>query len=85
MGRGQMVTGVALFGGSVAGGLIAQATSLGVLFLLRVGVLAVIFVVAHLRVPETRFGRRNIAPRYSWMSLPSTSRRRIRFESDDGC
>jgi len=45
-GRGQMVTGVAMLGGSVAGGVIAQATSLGVPFLLRVGVLGVMFVVA---------------------------------------
>ena len=42
-GRGQMVGGVAMLGGSVAGGVIAQATSLGVPFLLRVGVLCVMF------------------------------------------
>ena len=35
-----------MLGGSVAGGVIAQATSLGVPFLLRVGVLLVMFVVA---------------------------------------
>jgi MFS family permease len=45
-GRGQMVSGVAMLGGSVAGGVIAQATSLGVPFLLRVGVLALMFLVA---------------------------------------
>jgi MFS family permease len=45
-GRGQMVGGVAMLGGSVAGGVIAQATSLGVPFLLRVAVLCVMFVVA---------------------------------------
>jgi MFS family permease len=45
-GRGQMVTGVAMLGGSVAGGVIAQATSLGVPFLLRVGVLCLMFGVA---------------------------------------
>jgi MFS family permease len=45
-GRGQMVSGVAMLGGSVAGGVIAQATSLGVPFLLRVGVLLIMFVVA---------------------------------------
>jgi MFS family permease len=42
-----MVGGVAMLGGSVAGGVIAQATSLGVPFLLRVGVLLVMFVVAY--------------------------------------
>ena len=46
LGRGQMVGGIAMLGGSVAGGVIAQATSLGVPFLLRVGVLLVMFVVA---------------------------------------
>jgi MFS family permease len=46
LGRGQMVSGIAILGGSVAGGVIAQATSLGVPFLLRVGVLLVMFVVA---------------------------------------
>ena len=39
-GRGQIVSGIAMLTGSVAGGLIAQATSLGVPFLVRAGVLA---------------------------------------------
>ena len=47
LGRGQMIGGVAMLGGSVAGGVIAQATSLGVPFLLRVGVLLGMFVVAY--------------------------------------
>src|SRR5512134_961962 len=46
LGRGQMIGGVAMLGGSVAGGVISQATSLGVPFLLRVGVLLVMFAVA---------------------------------------
>jgi MFS family permease len=46
LGRGQMVTGIGMLGGSVAGGVIAQATSLGVPFLLRVAVLVVMFVLA---------------------------------------
>jgi MFS family permease len=46
-GRGQMVMGAAMLGGSVAGGVIAQATSLGVPFLMRVGVLLVMFAVAY--------------------------------------
>jgi MFS family permease len=46
-GRGQMISGVAMLGGSVLGGVIAQATSLGVPFLLRVGVLLAMFVVAY--------------------------------------
>jgi MFS family permease len=46
LGRGQMISGVAMLVGSVLGGVIAQATSLGVPFLLRVGVLLAMFVVA---------------------------------------
>jgi MFS family permease len=47
LGRGQMISGAAMLGGSVAGGVIAQATSLGVPFLLRVGVLLAMFIVAY--------------------------------------
>jgi Major Facilitator Superfamily len=46
LGRGQMVMGVAMLGGSVLGGVVAQVTSLGVPFLLRVGVLLAMFLVA---------------------------------------
>ena len=45
-GRGQMVAGAAMLAGSVAGGVIAQATDLGVPFLVRAGVLAAMFAVA---------------------------------------
>jgi MFS family permease len=45
-GRGQIVTGVGMLVGSVAGGFIAQQTSLGVPFVLRGVVLLVMFVVA---------------------------------------
>ncbi len=45
-GRGQVVTGVAMLGGSVLGGLIAQQTSLGVPFVLRGLILVVMFAVA---------------------------------------
>lgn len=45
-GRGQAVGGVAMLAGSVAGGYIAQATSLGVPFLLRAAILVTMFVVA---------------------------------------
>jgi MFS family permease len=45
-GRGQIVTGAAMLTGSVAGGFIAQQTSLGVPFVLRGLVLIVMFVVA---------------------------------------
>ncbi len=45
-GRGQVVTGVAMLTGSVAGGFIAEQTSLGVPFVLRGVVLGVMFVLA---------------------------------------
>ena len=44
--KGQVVTGVAMLTGSVAGGYIAQLTSLGVPFLLRGAVLVVMFGLA---------------------------------------
>jgi MFS family permease len=45
-GRGQIVTGAGMLSGSVAGGLIAQQTSLGVPFVLRGLILIVMFAVA---------------------------------------
>jgi len=45
-GRGMVVTGIAMFVGSVLGGVIAQMTDLGVPFLLRAGVLMVMLVFA---------------------------------------
>jgi MFS family permease len=44
--RGQVLTGVGMLTGSVAGGYIAQATNLGVPFVLRAVVLAAMFAVA---------------------------------------
>jgi MFS family permease len=45
-GRGQVVIGAAMLGGSVAGGFIAQQTNLGVPFVLRGLILLVMFAVA---------------------------------------
>jgi MFS family permease len=45
-GRGQVVTGVAMLGGSAAGGFIAARTSLGVPFVLRGAILLVLLVLA---------------------------------------
>ncbi|UEL29261.1 MFS transporter [Pseudarthrobacter sp. L1SW] len=55
LGRGQMVSGVAMLAGSVAGGVIAQASNLGVPFLLRVGVLGAMFAVAFLLMHDVGF------------------------------
>ncbi|HEY7268029.1 MAG TPA: MFS transporter [Solirubrobacterales bacterium] len=45
-GRGQMVTGAGMLGGSVAGGFIAQQVSLGTPFVIRAAILVVMFAVA---------------------------------------
>lgn len=45
-GKGQVVAGAAMLSGSVLGGVIAQLTSLGVPFLIRVSVLLLLFVFA---------------------------------------
>lgn len=54
-GRAQMVGGAAMLGGSVAGGIIAQATSLGVPFLIRVVVLSLMFFVAYMLMKDLGF------------------------------
>jgi MFS family permease len=54
-GRGLVVTGIATFAGSVAGGAIAQATNLGVPFLLRAVVLALMFVFALVAMHDLGF------------------------------
>ena len=55
LGRGQMVSGIAMLVGSAAGGVIAQATNLGVPFLMRVGVLLAMFAVAFLLMHDVGF------------------------------
>jgi MFS family permease len=45
-GRGQMVTGAGMLGGSVAGGFIAEQISLGTPFVLRAAILVVMFIAA---------------------------------------
>ena len=53
--RGEIVEGAAMLGGSVAGGLIAQATNLGVPYVLRTIVLGVTFGVAFALMRDTGF------------------------------
>lgn len=55
LGRGQMVQGVAMLFGSVAGGVIAQATDLGLPFLVRVAVLGAMFAVAFALMHDVGF------------------------------
>jgi MFS family permease len=54
-GYGQVVTGAGMLAGSVAGGYIAQATNLGVPFVLRGAVLAVMFVLAFVVMKDVGF------------------------------
>lgn len=54
-GRGLVVAGIAMFTGSVLGGVIAQATNLGVPFLVRAGVLVAMFVFAYVVMKDLGF------------------------------
>ena len=54
-GRGLVVTGIAMFVGSVLGGVVAQVTNLGVPFLLRAGLLVVMFVFAFIVMKDIGF------------------------------
>jgi MFS family permease len=53
--RGQIASGAAMLGGSVAGGFIAEQTSLAVPFVLRGLILVVMFVVAFARMRDLGF------------------------------
>ena len=54
-GRALIVGSVAMLGGSVLGGVVAQLTNLGVPFLIRAGVLVLMFVVAALTMRDLGF------------------------------
>jgi MFS family permease len=54
-GRAQIVGGIAMLSGSVLGGVIAQATDLGVPFLVRGAILVLMFVVAALLMRDLGF------------------------------
>jgi MFS family permease len=53
--KGEIVEGVAMLGGSVAGGVIAQATNLGVPYILRAIVLALTFACAFVMMRDQGF------------------------------
>jgi len=53
--KGEIVEGIAMLGGSVAGGVIAQATNLGVPYILRAVVLALAFVLACILMRDLGF------------------------------
>jgi MFS family permease len=54
-GRAQVITGVAMLTGSTGGGYLAQATNLGVPFLLRAAVLLLMFIVAFVLMRDIGF------------------------------
>ncbi len=54
-GKGQIVTGIGMLTGSVAGGFIAQLTSLGVPFVMRAAVLLVMFGFAFTAMKDVGF------------------------------
>ena len=53
--RGQVVAGVAMLGGSVTGGAVAQLTNLGVPYVLRAALLAAVFAVAYRAMRDEGF------------------------------
>lgn len=53
--KGQVVGGIAMFTGAVGGGIIAQATNLGVPYLLRGAILIVTFIIAFLLMRDLGF------------------------------
>jgi MFS family permease len=55
LGRGQVVSGAAMLAGSVAGGYVAQVTSLGVPYVLRAGVLVLLFALAFFLMRDVGF------------------------------
>ncbi len=54
-GKGMIVGGIAMLAGSVLGGIVAQLSDLGVPFLLRAGILALMFVVALIAMRDIGF------------------------------
>jgi MFS family permease len=53
--KGQIVTGIMMLAGSVAGGVIAQATNLGVPYIMRAGILVLTFVLAFALMKDIGF------------------------------
>ena len=66
-GRGLVVTGIAMFAGSVLGGIVAQATNLGVPFLLRAGILVIMLAFAAVVMKDLGF-----TPDHSMRPLAAT-------------
>jgi len=76
--KGQVASGVAMLTGTVAGGVIAQFTNLGVPYALRAAMLALTFVVALALMRDTGFTPRKSA------SFPKEMRRILKSSLDHG-
>lgn len=76
--RGQVAQGVGMLVGTVAGGLVAQATNLGVPYLLRAATLGLTFLVAFVWMHDVGFTPRRGGP------LPTEVRRVLRASVDQG-
>lgn len=73
-GRAQVATGIGMLGGSVTGGYLAQVGNLGVPFLVRAGVLAVVFALAIVLMHDIGFTRqRDVRPIAAVRQLVSDS------------
>jgi len=81
--RGQMVAGGAMLTGSVAGGFLAQASSLGVPYLVRAGLLLLTLVVAFFLMRDEGFEpRRGGRPREEMARIVKASLGRGKLRSD---
>ena len=61
-GKGQVATGVAMLGGTLAGGALAEATSLGAPYVVRAVLLVLTFAVAFARMHDIGFKPRRSGP-----------------------
>ena len=67
-GRGQTVAGIAMLTGSVAGGVIAQVTNLGVPYILRAAMLGLVLVYASRSMRDIGFEPEQSYNRMLWMT-----------------
>ena len=72
--RGQIVTGVGMLTGSIAGGFLAQAVSLGFPFVMRAAILILMFITAFLLMHDLGWERKqNLSPLAGMREISSES------------
>jgi MFS family permease len=79
--KSQVVAGAAMLIGTVAGGLIAQATNLGVPYILRTLVLGVTFIVAYIYMKDLGFTAKRSAQPVKEIQRTLTTSMRIGFSN----